>query len=361
MKIPLCIKRSDWPLIDQLHYREAREITSFLGGPKPAQKWSAARCRNVEQGYGQWLSFLARNGWLDTEMPPETRVNFERVRIFAIQLQKRVSSCSAAMVFEGFARLILVMAPNQDWNWLRVIITNLKTIARPEKDKRGHMVDARQLLALGVDLMNQALDMGRRYHAATLMRDGLMIAMLISDPIRIGNLTAITIGDQLWFDGNRYRLSFNQDETKNRHAHDSEMPLALNPYIDTWLRDHRRRLLAHSDGTTTNRLWIDRWGKPMGERAIRDQIEKRTREAFGRHVWPHLMRSIAATSFVDHDPAKVGLVPDLLGHANYQTAHKYYVLANGTRAHTAVQLVFEAKRAAALTRFREQKGSRHGE
>uniref|UniRef100_UPI0028AFDF66 tyrosine-type recombinase/integrase n=1 Tax=Sphingobium yanoikuyae TaxID=13690 RepID=UPI0028AFDF66 len=322
-------------------------------------QWKSTRCRNVEQGYGQWLSFLTRNDGLDMGTPPEERVTPDSVHLFATQLRERVSSCSAAMVFEGFARMIMVMAPEHDWNWLRIVITNLKANARPEKDKRGHMVDAVQLLALGVDLMEQALEMGALYHAATRMRDGLLVAILASCPVRIANLTAIEIGRHLLFDRDRYRLFFTEEETKTAHPYQAELSPALSPYIDIWLRNHRRRLLALGDGAGTDRLWIDRWGKAMGDHAIREQIEKRTRDAFGRHIWPHLARSIAATSIVDHAPDMVALVPDLLGHSIQQTAHKHYILAHAARAHTAVQSAFEERRMAALDRFRGQKGLRH--
>ena len=40
---------------------------------------------------------------------------------------------------------------------------------------------------------------------------------------------------------------------------------------------------------------------------MRTQIEKRSRDALGRHVWPHLFRAIAATGFVDHAPEEAGL------------------------------------------------------
>jgi len=352
---PLCLKPAQWPAVDQLRYREAREARSFLDAPNPASKWSAARCRNVEQGYGQWLSFLTRNGWLDAGVPPETRVAPDRVRLFLIQLQDRVASCSVEMIFEGFARMIMAIAPGQDWNWLRTVIRNLKAIARPEKDKRAHMVDARQLLSLGVDLMDRALEMGDRYHAATCMRDGLLIAVLACCPVRIANLTAIEIGRHLLFDGDRYLLFFAEEETKTSHPYRAELPQSLAPYIDVWLRDHRRRLLMRGGGPKTDRLWIDRWGEPMGDAPIRAQIEKRTKDAFGRHIWPHLARSIAASSFVDHDPDMVALVPDLLGHADHQTAHKYYILADGARAHEAVQSAFEARRAAAVARLTARK------
>jgi len=338
-----------------LRYREAREVTSFLDGPRPARKWSPGRCRNVEQGYGQWLSFLARNGWLDAEAPPEVRVAPDRVRLFVAELRERVSSWSAAMIFEGFARMIIVMAPDHSWSWLRIAIRNLKAEARPEKDKRSHMVDARQLLALGIRLMDQALDMADRYHAATCMRDGLLIAILASCPLRIANLTAVTIGRHFWFDGDCYRLSFSEEETKTGHPYHGDLSPALNSYVDAWLRDHRRRLLKRGDGAKTDRLWINRWGKPMEAAAIRAQIEKRTRDTFGRHVWPHLARSIAATSFVDHDPDMVTLVPDLLGHSDHHTAHKYYILANGARAHAAVQSAFVARRRAAVERLKAER------
>ena len=357
MSIPLCLEPDAWPVDDQLRYREARTVTSFLGGPKPARKWSQARCRNVEQGYGQWLSFLSRNGWLETEAPPEARVTPDLVRLFVNQLRERVSSASASMYFEGFARMVMVMAPEQDWTWLRIVITNLKAAARPEKDKRGHMVDARQLLALGVDLMDEALEMGDHYHAATCMRDGLLIAVLACCPVRIANLTMIEIGGHLLFDGDRYRLFFTEEETKTAHPYQAELPPSLTFYLDVWLRDHRRRLLARGHIGKTDRLWIDRWGKPMSAWPIRAQIEKRTEDAFGRYVWPHLARSIAATSFVDHDPDMVSLVPDLLGHAVHQTAHKYYVLADSARAHRSVQTAFGTRREAALARLREPKGA----
>jgi integrase len=56
----------------------------------------------------------------------------------------------------------------------------------------------------------------------------------------------------------------------------------------------------------------------MLEHSIRAQIKKRSADAFGRHVWPHLFRAIAATGFVDHAPEDAALVPDLLGHASTQ-------------------------------------------
>ena len=90
MRVPLCIKPQDWPPLDQMRWREAREVTTFLSGPQPARRWSVKRRRIVEQAYGQWLSFLARRGWLDPDQTPEARATPDRVRLFVLELQQRV-------------------------------------------------------------------------------------------------------------------------------------------------------------------------------------------------------------------------------------------------------------------------------
>lgn len=55
----------------------------------------------------------------------------------------------------------------------------------------------------------------------------------------------------------------------------------------------------------------------MEQHSIRAQIEKRTRDTFGRHVWPHLFRDIAAIGFVEEAVDDIRL---LLGHADTHLA-----------------------------------------
>jgi hypothetical protein len=206
----LCLKPADWPVIDQQRWRDARSGTSFLSGSRPARKWSPRRCRIVEQGYGQWLSFLALNGQLDPSQSPEARAASARIEAFVTSLQQRVASKSAAMMIESVLRMLAVIAPAQDLSWLSVTVSNLKRVAKPSRDRLTHMVDPRQLYHLGLDLIKEAtrnVDQDR-YHTATMGRDGLMIAVLSSCPLRIGNFTQIAIGKHLLFDKDRYRLIF---------------------------------------------------------------------------------------------------------------------------------------------------------
>jgi integrase/recombinase XerD len=96
----------------------------------------------------------------------------------------------------------------------------------------------------------------------------------------------------------------------------------------------------------------------MHSAAIRHQIKTRTKQAFGRHVWPHLFRDCAVTELVDCAPEEIGIAPDLLGHADLQTTKKHYIQAVGMRAHVLVQEMIAARRRAATSR--DTTGTSHG-
>ncbi|MGH9642752.1 MAG: hypothetical protein ACRD3Q_10020 [Terriglobales bacterium] len=298
MSYPLCLKSADWPTVDQQRWRDARSVTTFPLGPRPARNWSPQRCRIVEQAYGQWLSFLVRNGQLDPALSPEVRANPQRFEGFVTQVQQRgVAPWSVAMMVQGIQRMLAVIAPAHELTWLSVTVSNLKRLAKPDRDRLAHMVDPRQLYHLGLDPMKEAARNADRdnYFAATMGRDGLMIALLACCPVRIGNFTQIAIGRHLVFDVDRYRLSFDAEETKTNQPYEGELPPELSPYLDEYLRVHRAKLLVRGKVEVTDRLWINRSGQPLQEPGVRAQIEKRTSDAFGRHVWPHLFRAIAAT------------------------------------------------------------------
>ncbi|MGB3387871.1 MAG: site-specific integrase [Pseudaminobacter sp.] len=258
------------------------------------------------------------------------------------------------MMIGAVKRILDVIAPETDWTWLQRMCANLKTVARPSRDKFAHAVTPEQMFDLGISMMNEAEDKEIRLHpyVSTKARDGLIIAMLISCPVRIANLAEIEIGRHLLFDTDHYWLAFTEVETKTGKEYKSDLPPSLTSRIDWYLNIHRPRLLALGNGSATRRLWIDREGKPMSEAAIRTQIENNSRKEFGKRVWPHLFRTIAVTGLVDEAPEQIGIAPDLLGHTNDQTFRKYYLLATGTRAHQAVQATILQGRAEALRRLR---------
>ena len=70
---------------------------------------------------------------------------------------------------------------------------------------------------------------------------------------------------------------------------------------------------------------------PLTGNAIYDAVCRRTKQAFGRPVNPHLFRDGAATFWALKAPTQVGAVSELLGHQPRMT-ERHYNQANGISA-----------------------------
>jgi len=352
MSTPLCRVVQGWPEIDRERWRAAQEPAGFLEADKPASRWGPARRRIVEQAYGQWLSFLDSNGALEPSCTPGHRATDARLSEFVNELRDRVAPVSAAMMLGALVRMLSALEPERDWGPLARVYNHLRQTAAPSRDKLSRRVRASDLFELGLRLMDTCEDADRPAYVPIRYRDGLIIALLIACPMRIKNLANLVIGQHLVFDGCAYRLRLTAAETKSGRPYHAAVPPELTPYIDGWLQVHRPALqmigMAKGQvGSIGGHLWLDRSGRPMRSATIRQQIETRTRQAFGRHVWPHLFRDCAVTELVDCAPEEIGIAPDLLGHADLQTTKKHYIQAVGMKAHVRVQEVIAARRCAA--------------
>ena len=173
--------------------------------------------------------------------------------------------------------------------------------------------------------------------------------------MRLENSTNIQIGRRLVLDGQDYRLTLTAAETKTRRPYVAAVPHQLSAYMHLWLEIHRPmlHLIATAGGEVAKmqgHLWLDRWGNPMSARAIQRQIWLRTRQAFGKPIWPHLFRDISVTELVDCAPEEISIAPDLLGHADLRTTRKHYIQAQGMTAHARIQDMIALRRRAAAAR-----------
>jgi integrase/recombinase XerD len=350
---PLSLRVANWPELDRERWQAARAPAGFLEDPKPASGWSPARRRIVEQAYGQWLAFLQRNQALEPLCAPGERATEARLRDFLVDLRARVAPVSAAMMTGALLRILSALDPGRDWSALARAYTHLRRIAAPSRDKLSRMVSASDLFELGLRLMDTCRERAPQpAYVATRYRDGLLIALLIAAPMRLRNLTDLVIGRHLVSDGARYLLKLAAAETKSGRPYVAVVPAALTPTVNRWVGVHRPhlQLIALREGQVGSiggRLWLNRYGRPIRSRSIRDQIELRTREAFGQAVWPHLFRDCAVTELVDVAPEEIGIAPDLLGHADLQTTRRHYIQARGMTAHLRVQEMIARRRAAA--------------
>jgi integrase/recombinase XerD len=266
-----------------------------------------------------------------------------------------VAPVSAAMMLGALARILSALESNRDWGPLARVYNHLKQTAAPSRDKLSRLVRASDLFTLGLRLMDTCERGQNETYKATRYRDGLIIALLICCPMRLKNLASLMIGQHLMFDGCAYCLKLTAAETKSGRPYHAAIPAELTPYIEGWLEAHRPTLQSIGMGRSRvgsigGHLWVGRSGRPMSSRAIYEQIKARTKQAFGKAIWPHLFRDCALTELVDCAPEEIGIAPDLLGHADLQTTQKHYVQAQGMIAHVRVQEVIVARRRAATSR-----------
>ncbi|PNG26770.1 hypothetical protein [Methylocella silvestris] len=97
------------------------------------------------------------------------------------------------MTLEKLAQIARRLAPLQDFKWLAQLAGDLKADGAPAKHKPA--VDASELLIAGLSLVAQYVVAGAPMNlpAAINIRDGFMVALLASCPIRAKTLIGLPL------------------------------------------------------------------------------------------------------------------------------------------------------------------------
>ena len=226
-----------------------------------------------------------------------------------------------AQSFFKIGRVAQCLAPGRDWRWLQRIARRLDLRAKP-RDKRNEVVPIRELFLLGLQLTDQAEKAAETGLAAALLyQDGLIIALLAADPIRLANITDLEIGRNLIKDGATWSFDIAPKETKTRRQHLAVLPDWSAPLIDRYV-DYYRPMFP--DAKATNRLWLSPTGRPLSYYSFYRIVCERTRDAFGKRVNPHLFRACLATSTAVHHGAEIGLAMTVLGHMSSEVFERHY-------------------------------------
>jgi integrase len=312
----------EWPAVDQAAWNAAIRPGSLLEDGGPAADWSPQSRRKRIEHYGRWLSFLQLNGWLDNG-PPGDRVRPEQVRAYIGELQAMNSPYTVLCYVEDLYAVMKVTAPDRDWSWLRRLANRLQSRAVSCRRKEAKVRPSADLYALGLRLMQEAedRDSGPLLDRSIRFRDGLIIALLATRPLRRRNLAQMLVGRNLRQTTQGYWLHFGSQETKNGQPIDVPVPAALAPLVDRYLDHYRPVLLG---GRNHSELWISRNGIPLAAPSIYHAVRSRTYEAFGVAINPHLFRDCAATSVAVEDPNHVRVAATLLGHTGLSTTQRHY-------------------------------------
>jgi site-specific recombinase XerD len=322
-----CLPVEDWPIPDREAWAAAIHTGDLLEPGGLAGHWAAASRRKISSGYGRYLVWLQARGLLDPCCPPADRVTRERVADYVDHLlavnRGYTVLCRAQELYDAMR----VMAPDQDWAWLRRIGSAIRSRTQPAKSKEGRVQAPDRLVNLGMELMaraDAATDL-TPLQRAVLFRDGLMIALLAYRPIRISDFAAIAIGRHLVQQGRRYWLKI--EETKTRRILEVAIPAAVQPGLERYLQHHRVILLTGANrrpAAKTDALWVSETATPMAAISIHNRFRKHTKGAFGVAISPHLFRDSAATAIATDGPAHVRAIMPVLGHSRLATSETHY-------------------------------------
>lgn len=356
-----------WPDADRRAWEQARSPGGLLDDAGLAAGWRPATVSGALAIYGRFLAFLDREGLLDAAHGVGDRLTPDVLKRYVAELQGISASRTVASYVVMLVMVLRALVPGQDWGWLRSATLKLLHRAEPSRNKRARVVPAADLLTLGLDLMHAAEAEAELTHKERLLafRDGLMIATLISRPLRQSNFLGIEIGRHLLpvGAGSGWDLVFAASETKACRELEVSYPPELAGKLRHYLSVVRPGLLAlgrkrfphgrEGDRPAGQHLWVSVNGTALRKTALDNMLAKRTTARFGRRINTHLFRDCAATSIMTEVPGQVRIAARVLGHATLQTTERHYIVANTRQEVSRYQKGVLARRRQAVQRARQ--------
>ena len=322
-----CLKVEAWPERDREQWLKALQPGSIVyGGGGVAAHLRPDSVEKIRKGYGRWLTFLTVRQWLEPALVPALRITPERVGAYVEELQGQVASWTVRGRIAELHAAARMVAPEQDWGWLRDAASRLEADAKDAKPKSPRMRSAAEIYDWALSTLDEiAVLPYPDQRDAVRFRDALIIAVEITTLVRRRNLTMIAIGLHLVRRGDCFVLEFKPSETKTHDVLVAPLPVELSALVELYLERFRPKIAGR---VSSNRLWVTRDGRPLTEMQMYHRVTKVTHRAFGTSINPHLFRHCGATTMAIEFPKEVGVVPGMLGHTGPKNGHKYYVQAD---------------------------------
>jgi integrase len=160
--------------------------------------------------------------------------------------------------------------------------------------------------------------------AAVTAQIAVAIAILTFAPVRLSNLTAIRLDENLTKPGgfgSTYWLKFRAYDVKNRVDLNFQFDKSLTDLIDEYVHDFRPALMR---GFNTPLLFPGAAGNLKTANMFSTQITDRIQKATGLRITVHQFRHAATAIYLKHHPGDYETVRRTLGHKNIQTTINFY-------------------------------------
>jgi integrase/recombinase XerD len=311
--------------VDRDAWRAARYRGSLLDEGGLASSWAGSTQATSARSYGRWLAFLLNLGILDPAEGPAERVNKERIEAYLADLRAHGNASGTIHIrILHLCRMLAVTAPGGCPAWLGPILRMLRAAVQPSRDDRARLVPAEILLEVAFSLMDRAeaeSSLSPRLRAVRY-RDGLMLAILVSNALRVGNFADLELGRSFIQRGEDWWILLEASEVKNHKPINHPVAPELTPRIDRYLEVWRPIILVRPGeqhapvSNDTGFLWVGRYGGRFNRKKVSKRISEITLRELGQALNPHLFRKLQPTELAIHDPAHVGISQVMLGHGS---------------------------------------------
>ena len=375
---------ADWPKPDREAWDAAchSAVRLIRGG---SASHLAERTRNdLQKRYGYFLTFLKESRRFDAAASCESLLTPGNVDALVHRMRDEWSATTLFMTIQKLKQIARHLAPSTNFKWLSDTTRDLRAEDGPVK--RPPVVDASQLLIAGLAFVEEYIEPERPMdmRSALNIRNGLMVAMLASCPIRAKNLTGLTLGRSLHLSNSCWWIDLQGSETKNGRSDTRMIPEFLTPALESYLRkarsflvtgrdprDSGRRPLARysrfeddlgADQTTVGvafqsregaaavaidapnpddsvalgklfgPLWVSRYGRPMTYSSIYDVVTSVTEATIGVAISPHGFRYAVATTAAWMAGNMPHLASGILQHQDRRITDASYIRATSFEA-----------------------------
>jgi integrase len=256
------------------------------------------------------------------------RATPERLQQFARLSLQRILPQTVAVALDNLRGVFESLAQGMDWSWIPPMVRRVRRRAAPSAGSTRPFYHADVLLGLGQTLMQTAYSATAEMADPVAFRDGLMIALLATVPVRIHAFSLIQVGQHLNRQPHgKWTLDWAGDETKGRRPDHWPFPEFLVQALDAYLRVARPALMvrAPNPANAGHHLWVGVGGGPIGDQTIRKIIKARTGAALGKPLLPHAFRTSAATTYVLEHPEHAIEAAALLAHTDFRITEEHYL------------------------------------
>lgn len=148
----------------------------------------------------------------------------------------------------------------------------------------------------------------------SLARDRAIIEMLIATGIRVSDLCSLNVGS-VDLTGKLVRIAGKGSKERCVQVEAPQTVTAIEEYL------RLRGVITPATGNDA--LFLNRLGKRMSDRAVREMVDRHARRAkLSVHVTPHMFRHTFATLLLEGD-VDIRYIQRLLGHSSISTTEIY--------------------------------------